>query len=64
MAELKDKIKALVDESGETVYAIAKETKISQTAIAMYIKGDYKPKLENLQKLAEHFNVPLSYFIE
>lgn len=64
MTELKDKIKTLVDESGESVYAVAKETEISQTAIAKYIEGEYKPKLENLQKLAKHFDVPLTYFIE
>ena len=61
---MKDKLKALIDNSGETIYKISKDTKISQTAIAAWVDGKYTPKLENLKILAEHFGVPITYFIE
>lgn len=61
---MKDKLKALIDKSGETIYKISKDTGISQTAIANWVEGNYTPKLENLRILAKHFGVPLSYFIE
>ena len=61
---LKDKLKALIDKSGETVYRVSKETGISQTAIHEWMEGTYTPKLENLRLLADHFKVPLSYFID
>lgn len=61
---MKEKLNKLLEKSGETVYAVSKATGISQTAIAAWIAGDYEPKLNNLRKLAEHFDVPLEYFIE
>ena len=61
---MKDKLQKLIDQTGESMYAVAKDTGLSQTAIAAYLNGDYEPKLEALRKLAEHFDVPLKYFIE
>lgn len=61
---IKKRLKKLIDESGESIYKVSKETKISQTAIHEWVEGSYTPKLENLQRLAKHFDVPVTYFIE
>lgn len=40
---------------------LAKKLNISQQAISLYEKGDREPKLETWQKLADFFDVSVSY---
>lgn len=61
---MKDKLKKLMDERHETAYQVSKATGFSQTAIGCWLNGDYEPKLEALKALSNHFDVPITYFIE
>jgi len=54
----------LLSESGETIYQLSKKTGISQTAFSNWKSGRNKPNVESLKKIAEHFNVPIEYFLE
>lgn len=58
------RLNELMESRGETVYRVSKETGVSQTAIAAWLSGNYSPKLKHIEKLATHFDVPITYFIE
>lgn len=59
-----DKFQKLLDEKGVTAYRVAQETGVSTATLTNWKKGEYKPKPDKLQKLANYFNVPISYFLE
>lgn len=52
----------LLNASGKTSYAVAKYTGISNSFFTDWKAGRYVPKVDKLQKLADYFGVPLSYF--
>ena len=43
---------------------VAKETQISPGTLTSWKKGRTKPKIENLCKIANYFDVPVTMFIE
>lgn len=53
---------ALLDQRGVSVYRVSKDTGISQTTLYDLASGRHLSKPETLQKLANYFGVPLSYF--
>lgn len=59
-----ERFKHLLELKGVSAYRVAKETKINPTTFTEWKRGDYTPKRDKLQKIAEYFNVPVTYFYE
>ncbi len=57
--EIKDKIKSLRKANGLTQKQLAQKSGIAEITIRQYERGDYEPKFEQLQKLAEGLTVPI-----
>lgn len=53
----------LLDEKGVTVYRVAKETEISSATFTEWKNGNYTPKQDKLQKIADYFGVTLDYLV-
>ena len=58
------KYEELLLKSGETSYQVSKATGIGQNTLANWKTGRSQPKVDKLQKIADHFGVPVSYFLE
>lgn len=54
----------LRDSVGETDYQVSKETEINPSMFSHWKNGVYSPKLDKLQRIAKHFGVPITYFLE
>ena len=59
-----EKYQALLEKNNETSYQVAKKTGISQTAFSNWKAGRSEPSVDSLKKLADHFGVPMEYFLE
>ena len=57
-----DKFEQLLREHGVTAYKVGKATGISHTMFSSWKKGMYQPKADKIQKIADYFGVPVSYF--
>ena len=64
MTETATRLKALMDKQSVTCYRLAKGIGVTEPAVHTWVDGTCEPKLKNLKKLAEFFDVPLEYFIE
>ncbi len=58
------KYESLLILNNKTSYQVSKETGIAQSTLADWKSGRSQPKVDKLQKLAEHFGIPVSYFLE
>lgn len=58
------KFEKLLKDNHLTPYKVGKETGISTATLSSWKNGDYEPKPEKIQKIADYFGVPLSYFYE
>lgn len=58
------KYEELLRETGETSYQISKATGVGQNTLSNWKTGRSQPKVDKLQKIADHFGVPVSYFLE
>lgn len=58
------KFAALLSERNLKVAEVAKITEISPSTFSDWKNGKYTPKIDKIQKIAEFFNVPISYFLE
>ena len=56
-----DIFEQLLKEHGVTAYRVAKETGVTTATLTSWKQGKYTPKPEKLQKIADYFNVSLSY---
>ncbi|QCQ04097.1 helix-turn-helix transcriptional regulator [Ligilactobacillus animalis] len=56
-----NRIKELRLEKGLSQRKLSEKTGISQQALSLYEKGERKPKIETWQKLADYFDVSVSY---
>ena len=54
----------LLEERGETSYQVSKATGVGQNTLSNWKTGRSQPKVDKLQKIADHFGVPVSYFLE
>lgn len=57
-----EKFSELLQEHGVTAYKVSKETGIAQTTFSDWKNGKSQPKIDKLQKIADYFNVPVTYF--
>ena len=58
------KYEKLLEERGETSYQVSKATGVGQNTLSNWKTGRSQPKVDKLQKIADHFGVPISYFLE
>lgn len=56
----KEKLKSLRKEYNLTQVELANKIFVSRSLIARWEYGDIYPSIENLNKIAEHFNIPIS----
>lgn len=59
-----EKFEKLLEERGVTAYEVAKQTNISQSTLTAWKKGEYTPKIDKLCKIANYFEIPVTYFIQ
>ena len=52
----------LLSANGVTAYSVSKATGISTAFLTLWKQDKTNPKPDKLQKIADHFNVPLTYF--
>jgi transcriptional regulator with XRE-family HTH domain len=57
-----EKFKKLCDEKGVTPYVVSKHTGIAQATLTEWKQGKYTPKIDKIMKIAQFFNVDVSYF--
>lgn len=48
---------------GETQSSISRKCKISQSTVNNFLQGQESPRTSTLRKIADAYNLPLSYFI-
>ncbi|HBD76655.1 MAG TPA: XRE family transcriptional regulator [Roseburia sp.] len=58
------KYEELLKKSGETSYQVSKATGVGQNTLSNWKTGRSQPKIGKLQKIADHFGVPVTYFLE
>lgn len=63
LEQIQKRLAETIRQSGMTQTAIAKTLKISQSAIAHYIKGDILPALDTLANLCKLLDVDTNYIL-
>ena len=58
------KFEALAEEHGESAYEICKSTGIDTSTITRWKQNQYTPKIDKLKRIADHFGISVTYFIE
>lgn len=58
------KFEALLNKNGVTAYEVSKKTGIRASTFYEWKAGLYTPKVDKIQKIADYFGVPLTYFYE
>lgn len=56
-----DRLDILLKERGITPYKLAKDVGMSQSSLSEWKRGNSIPKYEKLVKIANYFNVPVTY---
>lgn len=56
-------LKILMNENNDSSYDIARLLNIAQSSAYNYVAGKTEPSIENLIKLADHYNVTVDYLI-
>ena len=54
----------LLVKCNKTIYRVAKDTGISTATLCDWRYGRRNPKTDKLQRLADYFHVPITYFLE
>ncbi len=58
------KYEALLKQVGKTSYQVSKDTGIPQNTLSSWKTGRSQLKVDKLQKLADYFGVPVTYFLQ
>lgn len=56
-----DIFERLLNEKGLTAYRVSKETGITPSTFTHWKNGEYEPKLDKLQKIADYLGVTVDY---
>lgn len=59
-----EKFAQLLAERHLSANTVSKATRISSSTFTEWKKGRYTPKLDKLQKIADYFGVPVTYFLD
>ena len=54
---LADQLKRIISDSGLSIYRIAKESGVSQSALQMFVSGQRDLRLETVGKLTAYFGI-------
>ncbi|MBS6186083.1 MAG: helix-turn-helix transcriptional regulator [Veillonella sp.] len=57
------KIEVLLTEKGVTAYRMCKDLGLHTSSVTAWRKGDYKPSITTLKKIADYFGVTVDYFL-
>lgn len=58
-----ERLRVLVEKANTTFYALGKEVGLPSSFFSEWKKGKMMPKIDKLLILANHFGVPVTYFI-
>lgn len=58
------KFAKLLQKNKITPYRVGKDTNIPTSTLSDWKTGRSQPKIDKLQKIADYFEVPITYFIE
>lgn len=58
-----EKFEELCGKNNATPYQVSVATGVATSTLTMWKKGKYIPKADKVQKIANFFKVPLSYFM-
>lgn len=61
---LYEKFQKICEERNTTPYQVSVATGVATSTLTMWKQGKYTPKIDKIQKIADHFGVPISYFLE
>lgn len=61
---LYSKFERLLNERGVKAAEVSRQTGVSTQALSAWKKGNYTPKADKIQKIADYFEVPVGYFYE
>jgi len=61
---LYEKFEKLINERGVKTADVAEATGIKKPTFTAWKKGEYTPKADKIQKIADYLQVPISYFYE
>lgn len=53
----------LCSEKGVSPYLVSRETDVATSTLTNWKKGNYIPKIDKVQKIADFFGVPLEMFM-
>ena len=59
-----EKFRSLCTEKKLTPYQVSIDTGVSTATLSSWKQGKYIPKADKVQKLADYFEVPITYFLE
>jgi transcriptional regulator with XRE-family HTH domain len=59
-----DKFENLLKERKVSAHQVSVATGVSTATLSSWKQGKYEPKKEKIQKIADYFGVPVSYFYE
>ena len=62
MHPIYDRFQELADKAGVSAYRVGKDTSVKSQTLSSWRKGEYFPKADKIQTLADYFNVPAEYF--
>lgn len=58
------KLNELAQKENISFYALGKKLEIPTSFFSEWKRGKMMPKVDKLQKIANHFNVPITYFLD
>lgn len=58
------KFAELLEKNNITAYQVSKQTGVSTSTLSEWKNGNYTPKLDKMQKIANFFGVTVDYFLE
>lgn len=61
--DIKDRLRLLIDNKGNTPYKVWKDTGVSQQLLSKYLSGKVIPSSNNLRKLAQYFEVSTDWLL-
>lgn len=59
-----EKYEKLLKERGVNSSEVSRKTGVSTQALSAWKKGEYTPKADKIQKIADYFGVPVGYFFD